>query len=97
MDRNEFLEKDGLYWESETHEWFKDNISTNHLQKSSIHGDDALPNLYTFVVRNKTTGEYDRIIMDSLKSKVIYETKSLEDLGFYIDKLKIIKRYEKAR
>jgi hypothetical protein len=23
MERNQFLEMDGLFWESETHEWFK--------------------------------------------------------------------------
>ena len=29
MDRNQFLESDGLFWESETHEWFHDKISTD--------------------------------------------------------------------
>lgn len=30
--RNEYLELDGLYWESDTHEWFHDRISTNYAQ-----------------------------------------------------------------
>jgi hypothetical protein len=45
-----------------------------------------------FVVRNKATGDYDRVIMDKPTNEVIYSAKSLEDLGSYIDKLKIIQR-----
>ena len=93
-DRNEFLEMDGLYWQSETHEWFHDRISTNHARKDSGLNKDALPHLFAFVVRNKTTGEYDRVVMDNTTNKIIYETKKAEDLWFFIDKLKIQKRYE---
>ncbi len=96
MERNEFLEEDGLYWESKTHEWFHDKVSTGYAQKNSVlwgsgEVDDKL-NVACFVVRNKDTGEYDRVMMDVETNQVIYETKVLEDLGFHIDKLKAIKR-----
>jgi hypothetical protein len=96
MERNEFLESDGLFWESDTHEWFNDKISTNHAQKKSVlwgsgEQEDNL-DIMCFVVRNKATGDYDRVIMDKPTNEVIYSAKSLEDLGSYIDKLKIMQR-----
>jgi RimJ/RimL family protein N-acetyltransferase len=96
--RNKFLESDGLYWESETHEWFHDKISTQHAQKKSVlwvsgEHEDALK-FMCFVVRNKETGEYDRVVMDIKTNEIIYTTKSLEDLGYYIDKLKVIERFK---
>jgi hypothetical protein len=97
-ERNQFLEADGLYWESETHEWFHDKISTQYARKKSVlwgsgEQDDALK-VACFVVRNKETGEYDRVMMDSDKNEIIYDTKSLEALGYEIDRLKAIKRFE---
>jgi hypothetical protein len=92
--RNEFLEMDGLYWESETHEWFHDKSSTNYAQTDNGLNKDALKNICCFVVRNKETGEYDRVIMDSKKNCVIFDTKSLEDLAFEIDRMKIQKRFK---
>lgn len=67
-ERNEFLEMDGLFWESETHEWFHDKISTDYAQKKSVlwgsgEQNDSL-DASCFVVRNKETGEYDRVMMD---------------------------------
>lgn len=56
--------------------------------------DDSL-NVGCFVIRNKETGEYDRVMMDREKNEIIFDTKSLEDLGFHIDKLKLIKRFKK--
>lgn len=91
--RNEFLEMDGLYWESETHEWFHDKSSTNYAHSKGIY-DDALPHIYCFVTRNKETGEYDRVMMDSKTNKVIFDTKSLEDMGAAIDRLKVDKRFK---
>ncbi len=96
MKRNEFLESDGLFWESETHEWFNDKISTRYARKNSVlwgsgEQDDSL-DVMCFVVRDKTTGEYNRVMMDKPTNEVIYSTKGLEDLSFYIDKLKVIKR-----
>lgn len=55
MDRNEFLEMDGLYWESETHEWFYDKSSTHYAQSDNSLNGDALPSIYCFVTRNKET------------------------------------------
>ena len=92
--RNEFLEMDGLYWESETHEWFHDKSSTHYAQTDNGLNRDALKNICCFVTRNKETGEYDRVIMDSKKEKIIFDTKSLEDLAFEIDRMKIKKRFK---
>lgn len=97
-DRNEFLEFDGLYWESESHEWFHDKISTQHARKKSeLWGsgtqNDAL-DVACFVVRDKETGDYDRVMMDSKTSQPIYDTKSLEQMGFEIDKMKVLKRFK---
>jgi hypothetical protein len=96
--RNEFLEMDGLYWESETHEWFHDKISTQYAGKKSVlwgsgEQDDAL-NVVCFVIRNKETGEYDRVMMDKDKEEIIFDTKSLEAMGYEIDRMKVIKRFE---
>jgi hypothetical protein len=92
--RNEFLEMDGLYWESETHEWFHDKSGTHYAQTNNGLNKDALKNIYCFVTRNKETGEYDRVIMDSKKNEIIFDTKSLEDLSFEIDRMKIKKRFK---
>ena len=98
QERNEFLEGDGLFYETDTHEWFHDKISTNHARKSSVlwggEVNDSL-NVGCFVIRNKETGEYDRVMMDREKNEIIFDTKSLEDLAFHIDKLKLIKRFKK--
>ena len=91
--RNELIERDGLYWESETHEWFHDKTSTNYAHTSGIH-DDALPHILCFVTRNKETGEYDRVMMDARTNQIIYDTKVLEDMGGAIDRLKISKRFK---
>jgi len=98
MERNQFLESDGLFWESETHQWFNDKTSTQHAQKNSVlwgsgEQKDKL-NIVCFVVRNKESGEYDRVVMDKKTNEIIYETKSLEDLAFFIDRLKIQKRFK---
>jgi hypothetical protein len=94
QERNEFLEMDGLYWESDTHEWFHDKISTNYAQTDNGLNKDALKNIFCFVTRNKETGEYDRVMMDKNTNEVILDTKSLEDMGFEIDKLKVQKRFK---
>ena len=92
--RNELLEMDGLYWESETHEWFHDKTSTHYAQTDNGLNKDALKHIYCFVTRNKETGEYDRVIMDSKKEEIIFDTKSLENLAFEIDRMKIEKRFK---
>ena len=93
-NRNEFLEIDGLYFESETHEWFHDKISTQYAQSDNGLNKDALKNIFCFVTRNKETGEYDRVMMDSKTNEVIFDTKELEIMGFEIDRLKVMKRYK---
>jgi len=92
MERNEYLEIDGLAYESETHEWFLDKTSTNYARQKNIHNID-LKNLVAFVVRNKSTGEYDRVVMNSETQEIVFDTKILEEVGFFIDKLKIIKQF----
>ena len=97
-ERNEFLEMDGLYWESETHEWFHDKTSTQYARKKSIlrgsgEQNDAL-NVVCFVVRDKESGEYDRLMLDKDKEEVIFDTKSLEAMGYEIDRMKVIKRFK---
>ena len=93
-NRNEFLEMDGLYWESETHEWFHDKTSTQYARSDNGLNKDALKNIFCFVTRSKETGEYDRVMMDSKTNEVIFATKSLEVMAFEIDKLKVMKRYD---
>jgi hypothetical protein len=100
MERNRYVEADGLFYESETHEWFHDRISTNYARKKSVlwgfgEQDDAL-DVACFVVRNKETGEYDRVMMDRPTNEIIYTTKSLENLGYHIDKIKVQKRFNNA-
>ena len=94
MERNSFLEMDGLYYESDTHEWFADNSTTNYAQTDNGLNKDALRNIHCFVVREKNTGEYDRVVMDSKTQEIIYDDKSLEDILFFIDRMKIKKRFK---
>jgi hypothetical protein len=93
MERNQYLESDGIYFESETHEWFNDNCRTSYSQSNNGSNNDALKNIFCFVVREKITGEYDRVIMDSNLNAVIFSSKSLEGIGFEIDKMKVLKRF----
>jgi hypothetical protein len=97
LERNKYLEDDGLSTETETHEWFADKISTDYARKKSVlwgsgEQKDNL-NVACFVVRNKESGEYDRVIVDVKTNEVIYDSKSLEDIGFAIDKLKVMRRF----
>ena len=92
-ERNKYAEMDGLFFESDTHEWFYDKIATNHAQSDSGLNADALKNIFVFVVRDKSTGEYDRVVMDKTTNKIIFNHQKMEDIGVFIDKLKIIKRF----
>lgn len=91
-NRNEFLELDGLFFESDTHEWFHDKISTNYAQNENLRG-ASLKNIVAFVVRDKKTGEYNRVLMDKKENCIIYDSKNLEEIGVHIDKLKLLKVY----
>lgn len=92
-ERNRFLEIDGLNIETETHEWFNDKICTSQAQRESLNGNGSLKHIYCFIVRNKSNGEYERVVFDNKAKEVIYSSTSLEDIGFYIDKLKVVKRF----
>lgn len=98
-ERNIYVEQEGpLFHESETHEWFIDKISTQYARKSSISsaGEDNNDGLdvVCFIVRDKSTGDYERVIVDRDTNDVIYSTLSLEQMGFQIDKLKLFKRFK---
>ena len=87
-ERNQYLEQDGLYWASETHEWFKDLSMTRYAKQQ------GLPNLIAFVLRENLTGEYDRLLMDRVTNLPVYNTKSMEDMVCQIDRLTILKRFD---
>jgi hypothetical protein len=97
QERNEFVEMDGLFFESDTHEWFNEKDATNYARKKSVlwgsgEQEDSL-NVQCFIVRSKATGEYDRVMMDVPSNEIIYSTKSLEEMGGKIDQLKVLKRF----
>jgi hypothetical protein len=87
------LEKDGLFWESETHEWYKDMYNTRVAQMENLGG-ISLPDIAAFVIKNKSTGEYDRILFDQNHGEIIFDTKKLEVLGGRIDMMKIAKQFQ---
>jgi hypothetical protein len=95
-ERNKFEEMDGLYWESETHEWFRDKLNTQKLHKASrgAYLEDELPNLYCFCVRDKETGEYTRVIIDKLTQTPILEAESYMEMASKIDMIKVTRRFE---
>ena len=96
MRRNQYLEMDGLFWESDTHEWFNDKSTTDYAHRKDLNG-ISLTNLYAFVVRDKETGEYDRVLMDKSlgeSGEIIYDTTSLEDIGSQIDKIRVLKHFK---
>ena len=95
QERNEYLEMGGLAAETETHEGFWDKTSTQYARKKSVlwgsgEQHDAL-NVNCMVVRCKTTGEYDRVMLDGKTNEPIYDTKSLEEMGSQIDRMKVTK------
>lgn len=90
-ERNKYLEADGLLSETETHEWFMDKTSTDYARNENLNG-ISLPDVICCVIRNKETGEYDRLILED--NKPIYDSKSLESIGIQIDKMKIIKDFD---
>ena len=97
-DRNEFLEMGGLVFETDTHEWFNDKPITNYARENSIaaNGRDMKDKLdiVGFVVRDKQNGEYDRVLVNKKTNEPIYDSKSMEDILGYIDRLKILKRFK---
>lgn len=90
-DRNEFIESDGLYWTTDTHEWFNNKSLTMYAQKEGIHN-DALYDIFCFWVRNILTGEYVNVVMDRSVNEIVCSSDSSDVLTF-IDKLKVEKRF----
>ena len=90
--RNQFLEADGLVHETETHEWFLDKSSTQYARNENLKG-IKLENIVAYVTRDKSNGQYERVLVDNNVPEVIYTSLKLEDIGFYIDKLKTIKHF----
>lgn len=90
--RNQFLEADGLVQETETHEWFLDKTSTQYARMEDRQG-VKLENIVAYVTRDKSNGQYERVLVDNNVPEVIFESLKLEDIGFHIDKLKTIKHF----
>jgi|LakMenEpi03Aug12_release.lakeMendotaPanAssembly.Ray.scaffolds.fasta_scaffold259183_2 hypothetical protein len=99
MERNKLEEMDGLFWESETHEWFRDRLNTQKLHKNSVGGggvslDDELPNMFCFNVRDKKTGIYERVVIDGVTQEVVLVAEGYMKMAFEIDKWKISRRFD---
>lgn len=93
QDRNPYLESGKLVLDNEVFEWYEDKGVTGYAQQENTSG-ISLPNIYAYVVRRKSNGEYSRVLVDQEEQCVIYETDGLEDIGFKIDQLKLIKQAE---
>lgn len=83
---------DGLYFESDTHEWFKDITTTKYAQMKDKNG-VGLANIRCFILRNKDTGDYDRVIMDAKTNAILFRSKQIETIGARIDILKNSKHF----
>ena len=94
IERNEFLEMDGFVFDNGICEWFADKGSTGYAQRENLNG-ISLPNIKCYVARSKDTGEYNSVMVDHSTQEIIYTTKKLEELGVYIDMLKLKKLYDK--
>ena len=73
--------------------WYFDELVTDYCMKENISG-VFLDNVLAYVVV-LPSGETDRVLVDVNNKEVIYATKSLEEIGVEIDKLKLLKSYEK--
>ena len=91
-ERNKFLEADGLYFESETHEWFHDKESTDY-----AHKHEDLKTIFCFITRNKEIGNYDRVVMNSKNNQIVYDSNSAEAIGVFIDMMAISKKFNSKK
>jgi len=73
--------------------WYIDELVTQYCLKENISG-VFLDNVLAYVVV-LPDGNTDRVLVDVNKQEVIYATKNLEEIGVEIDKLKLLKSYEK--
>jgi len=85
------LEMEGLYFESETHEWFKDQLCTKYAQKGDNDG-ITLPKVSCFILRNKDTGLYTRAMMDTVNNAMIFDCETVKEMALQIDGLKTYKK-----
>ena len=92
MERNKFLEMGGLAHKTDTHEWYNDTIGTIQAQRDDRNFVRLL-HITCYVVRNIKTGEYDRVVVDNKKRQIIFDTKSAEQLHYFIAKLKLTQGY----
>ena len=72
MERNKFLEMGGLAHKTDTHEWYNDTIGTIQAQREDRNFVRLL-HITCYVVRNIKTGEYDRVVMDTKKTKITFQ------------------------
>lgn len=73
--------------------WYFDELVTDYCMKENISG-VFLDNVLAYVVV-LPSGETNRVLVDVNNKEVIYATKRLEEIGVEIDKLKLLKSYEK--
>lgn len=73
--------------------WYIDESVTHYCLKENISG-VFLDNVLAYVVV-LPDGNTDRVLVDVNKQEVIYATKNLEEIGVEIDRLKLLKSYEK--
>ena len=92
QERNKYLEPDGLVQETETHEWFLDKPATQYARKENLQG-VKLESIVAYVTRDKSTGQYERVLVDNNVPEVIYTSLKLEDIGVRIDMLKAVKHF----
>lgn len=92
QERNKYLEADGLVQETETHEWFLDKPSTQYARNENLQG-VKLESIVAYVTRDKSTGQYERVLVDNNVPEVIYTSLKLEDIGVRIDMLKAVKHF----
>lgn len=89
------MEKGGLLAETETHEWFSDKIVTDLLRSNTAkEGDNSIKNLIGCVVREKSTGRYSHVLLDTAKNEVVYENGNIEAMGVYCDIMKVSKLFD---
>lgn len=83
-------------YETDTHFWDLDETITRYARKNSYlwgagQQNDSLK-ILCFLVTNKITKDFNYVLMEN--NSVIYDSNFLEDIGFYIDKLKVTKRFK---
>lgn len=71
--------------------WYFDVQVTDYCLKENLSG-VSLTDIIAFVIV-KPSGETERVLVKYPEGEVIFNTKSLEEIGVEIDKLKLIKTF----